>query len=92
MKHFHLFTPFRAAATLPCTMRARSGVRTLLLLLVATIAQATWAEDEGPWTYNSYRYGSCSFSTNNSIAFKSLGNNLWGDCSIYRDCRLILLV
>lgn len=77
MKHLNFSVPFRAAGLLP-------EARTLLLLLVAVIAQAAWAEDEGPWTYNSYRYGSCSFSTNNSIAFKSLGNNLWGDCSIYK--------
>lgn len=51
----------------------------MLLLLLLFNSSTALALTEGPWTYDSRRYGSCSLDYNNTMTFWGLGNSSsWG--------------
>lgn len=75
MKHSIYSIPYRAAELL-------SRARTLMLVFVATIATAVWAQTEGPWTYLSHRSAFTNFDQYNSTAYNYLGGSVWGNCYV----------
>ena len=48
-----------------------------ILALLLTVTQGAWAEEtEGPWTYESFRSGTCGINDNLHIPYTGL-NNYW---------------
>lgn len=79
----HLINQSRAGTHFATSQLARVAVA---LLLVLSNSLTALALNEGPWTYDSHRWGSCSMNMVNSIAFWGLGNSSgWGTPRQWQD-------
>ena len=71
-------------------MLHRESTRSRILFLMACLLMSfnsltALALTEGPWTYDSHRWGSCSIDYNNSLSYWGFGNSSWGSISQWQD-------